>query len=438
MSLYEIAVPGRGSPRFFWMSASYAILAAVASDDDLPNAQILSWDLKTGVPLSQHLWREAAIQDATLLPSRTNPLMPSHFLSTALRTSAIHIHALQKERPVARWYGHERVGCVAASADGRWVAAGNEGGAVMVWEVETGRLWAQLADAHLRKVNRVRFTRDGGALVSVSEDGFAKVWSLESLLQGASSATPLFAFSDHSQGVIDVHLGFGRSFRSSRMLTCSTDGSCILYDLADGALLARYAFPAQLTGCLMTATETMILAASTSGDIFLVDLASDGVEVGQEASVMLSADGKRREQRLVGPNGASITRMCFTADEAFLLAGDASGHVAVWNVEGRMITRQIATHTLVPSGSIRWLEVVPKAALTRTEPVHSFGQLRRAIDMDATHSMDTMVFNKTSFAVKSQAEPKQQSTSELEELREENRKLREAHKKLLESIQESL
>lgn len=421
----------------------YAILAAVAADDDLSNAQILSWDLKTGVPLPQHLWREAAVLDATLVPSRTNPFMPAHFVSTALRTSAIHIHALQKERPVARWYGHERIGCVSSSPDSRWLAAGNDSGALMVWELETGRMWTQLADAHLRKINKVKFSRDGGAIVTVSEDGFAKVWALEALLQGGSTAKPVYAFSDHGQGLVDVYIGYGRSFRSSRLLTCSTDGSCILYDLADGALLARFSFPGQLTGCLMNATETFIFASSSAGEIFIVDLAADSVEIEKSSSVVLSADGKPREQRLVSSTGTAITRICFTADESLLLTGDASGHISVWNVEGRMITRQITTHTFVPNGAIRWLQIVPKAALTRSEPQHVFGQLRRAIDLEAKKSIDTLILNKTAWPSVNHANQDSDAnssvqSSEIEALREENCKLKEAHMKLLKSIKESL
>jgi len=420
--------------------SSFAVIAAVAADDDLANAQILSWDLQTGVPLPQHIWREAAVLDATLIPSRTNPFMPAHMLSTAIKTSALHTHMLQKERPVARWYGHERVCCVGAGPCGRWLAAGNEGGGMMVWELETGRMAAHLTDAHLRKINRIRFSRDGAVIVTVSDDGFAKVWALESLLQagGVTSAAPLFAFNDHSSTVVDFCIGFGSSFRSCRLITCSSDGSCNMYDLADGACLARYKFPSPLTGCLMNATETMIFAASTSGDVYLVDLGADSHDVTQDASVKISEDSGRREQKLASMNGSPITRISLTLEESTLVTGDASGTISFWNIAGRMTTRQIGTGSLVPGGSIRWLEIVPKAALTRAEPLQTFGQLRRAFDAEGQQqAFDTILHGGVEEKQVSSSSLNDDQSEEVARLREENAMLKEAHRMLLESIQES-
>lgn len=420
------------------MSQPSVILAAVAANDDLANGQILSWDLTTGMPLHQHVWKEAAVLDATMIPSRTNPFLPAHFASTAIRTSALHIHSLQKERPVSRWYGHENICAMGASPDGRWLAAGNEKGGLFLWELESGRLYTHLVDAHLSKIHRVCFSRDGAALATVSEDGFCKVWTVESLILGVSSASALYSFSDHSKGVIDAHFGWGRSFRSSRLLTASTDGTCILYDLADGARLGKFNFPAPLTGCLMNATETLILASAVNGNIYLVDIGSDAAEIFHNASIKVG--GQRNEQVLPGNSNSPITRMAFTADEAFLVTGDASGIVTVWNISGRMTVRQINTGPLVPGGSIRWIQVVPKVALTRNETVRAFGQLRRGVDVDAPITIDTYIHSNMQFSSAEHTKPSSSPTeaNELERLREENAKLKEAHRRLLESIESSL
>lgn len=75
---------------------SWALLAGFAADDDLANGQVMAWDLTNGACLSQSVWREAAIQDAAMVPSQGNPLLPAYFVSTAIKTSAIHIHSLTK------------------------------------------------------------------------------------------------------------------------------------------------------------------------------------------------------------------------------------------------------------------------------------------------------------------------------------------------------
>ncbi len=416
------------------MGFPYAILVASAADDDLANGQVLTYDLNTGIAMPQHVWKEAAIQDAALLPSQTCPLYPSYMVSTAIRTSAIHIHSLQKERPVARWYGHERLSCIVASPDGRWLVAGNENGAVLVWEVETGRMLGFHVDAHLRRVNKVAFTKDGACLVSVSEDGFCKVWSFETLVTN-TIPSPLFSFSDHSKCITGLHIGYsGSSFRNGRILTSGLDGFVFLYDLSDGACLAKFTLPAPLTGCLMNATETLLLASSSSGEIYLVDIGSDAEDI--QSEVASSFANTRSKYKLV--NGSrSVTCMAWSFDETKLVTGDASGMVTVWNVEGRTVIRQINTASMVPGGACRWIQVVPKQALTRTQPIRTFGQLKRAPDMDTPLSFDALLSNnkpKESNPVRSPPDNHEQYMKLLEE----HEKLKDVHRRLLESVKDIL
>lgn len=52
-------------------------------------------------------------------------------------------------------------------------------------------------DAHYRKINVLRFTQDGEALVSGSEDSGVSVWSVVRCV--VASITTLFGSSRHSQ-----------------------------------------------------------------------------------------------------------------------------------------------------------------------------------------------------------------------------------------------
>lgn len=99
-------------------------------------------------------------------------------------------------------------------------------------------------DAHYRQVNVLRFTVDGQALVSGSEDSGVGVWSMSSyvlishtissepnkphsLLDNASQndlVSPYASLSDHTLPVTDIICGIG-VFPFCRILTASVDHS---------------------------------------------------------------------------------------------------------------------------------------------------------------------------------------------------------------------
>jgi WD40 repeat protein len=70
---------------------------------------------------------------------------------------------------------------LAYSPDGRWIAGGDDDGAVQVWDAATGKR-AFTLKGHGFAVGRVAFSRDGRRLASgdTGDLGQVKVWDLES------------------------------------------------------------------------------------------------------------------------------------------------------------------------------------------------------------------------------------------------------------------
>lgn len=85
--------------------------------------------------------------------------------------------------------------CVSFSPDGKWIATGDQDGAVSLWEVSSAGRVRRTFSGHTAAVSGVCFHPDGSRLVSCSFDGQIKVWELKSgaelltlLLPGGANA----------------------------------------------------------------------------------------------------------------------------------------------------------------------------------------------------------------------------------------------------------
>ena len=68
---------------------------------------------------------------------------------------------------------------VAISADGKWVATGTSGGAILIWDLDSGRQHAKL-QGHEGEVSSVAFSPDGRTLGSGAGDKTVRLWDLAS------------------------------------------------------------------------------------------------------------------------------------------------------------------------------------------------------------------------------------------------------------------
>jgi pre-rRNA-processing protein IPI3 len=167
-------------------------------------------------------------------------------------------------------------------------------------------------EAHYRQVTVLRFTPDGEALVSGSEDSGVSVWSVfrfvathitsqlstrlilvsDRLLDdGVQNENPeAYAnLSDHTLPITDLACGFG-PFPSCRVLSASTDHSVKvrltpsirhpygslypqqIWDLSSKTLLTTFQFPHAVACIAWDLTERLFFAASTDGSIHQVNL----------------------------------------------------------------------------------------------------------------------------------------------------------------------
>jgi pre-rRNA-processing protein IPI3 len=320
--------------------------------NDNTGGQIQRWDLMTGISLGtaqREFYCASTSTNPMALLSPNLSLQTTAFVALNVKSAALNYYMLGKERPVHRFFGQDRL-CVITSF-GSYLLAGNEDGKLFLWDIPSGELLSCVEEAHLQRITVLRVGVDG-IVVSGSQDGTAKVWSVQALLEGRKE--PLFAFSEHTDTVTDVHIGFGVG-RNCRMATSCMDRKVRVYDMVDFHLMAIFEFPSSVFRVLLNMTETLLYAACENGDICVVDLASDDRIIEEQAGISYSVN---RSQYCLAGHKAPVTSMALSLDDGQLVSGDQEGHIVVWNTNGRQILRRITAE-----GSVRWLGLVTKASL---------------------------------------------------------------------------
>lgn len=336
-------------------SVGTKLSSSTASQTPDGEGQIQKWDLATGTPLSPSLCEFSGNDlpgSMTLLPGP--PAGPSGLVALNRTRGALLYYQLARERPVHRFYGQEGgPSCLAVHPDGLSLVMGAEGGKLMVWQMATGEQLVRLEEAHYARIVVARFSTDGSHLITGSADGSVRIWSWTALLaartdhvhQESSSPPPLLhTFTEHTQGITDVQVGFGVE-GNFRLVTVAADGMACLYDCLDGSLMAKFTLPAPLASVLMTADETLVLVGAVDGVIYLLDLATTGIECDDDMRVVgltsaVAASSVPLKASLQG-HSSPITSMCLSLDETHLISGDAGGHICCWRLANKQLVRRI-------------------------------------------------------------------------------------------------
>lgn len=318
---------------------------------------IQRWDLSTGIALGGS---QREYYAATSGPCSVCLFPPKMALETQAlvalngKKAAVNYYLVDKERPVHRFFGQDRLSALCLSPCGGRLVAGNEEGKLMVWDVASGEMLGAVEDAHFQWISVVRMSADGGYVASGSWDGTVKLWSMTELCGGWKKGEALLTCSEATDKVNDCWMGFGVG-RNSRMVTASDDGKVRMYDLVDGLLLATFVLPCRIARVMLNCSETLVVAAGEDGVVYLVDLAADPREIAEQ--VAISHEDKlegRRQYSLVGHQG-SVVALCFSLDEEDVISGDAKGQIIVWHLRTRQIMRRISA-----DGVLRWLGIVSK------------------------------------------------------------------------------
>lgn len=247
--------------------------------------------------------------------------------------------------------------------------AGTRDGTLYVWCLKTGNL-LRVLDAHFKALTSIVVV--GERVLTAAEDAVIHVWCARQLTVPPNAHTtqpsvaPLYSLSEHTLAITHLYAGVSTG-GEDRVLSCSLDRTCRLWDLATRRCLLTVVLPVGLRCCQMDLLETMILAGGVDGVIYRVNLfvAPDELSakqkdfrqpVGDVVHYDSQAPAHTQAYSAYRGHQAAVTAIEWSLDGSRLISGSEDGHVYHWDT----VSHQRVLSITSLAGPIRSIRLMPK------------------------------------------------------------------------------
>ncbi|KAJ7918789.1 WD40 repeat-like protein [Mycena leptocephala] len=327
-------------------------------------------DLQTGSTLASFKQTNAAPHGTAVVQSQDG--QGGILFAAQHDKSILNVYNFQKDQISLKIVLPEKLSCITVDHSGEFCAGGTSQGRIYLWEVASGILFNSW-DAHYRQVTVLKFTHDGVALLSGSEDSGVSVWSVSRLLDDdmhSDLPLPYCVLSDHTLPVTDIACGIG-AFPNCRVLSSAVDHSVKLWDLSSQSLLTTFQFPQPISCLAWDLTEQRRKIGGHVMEAIGGAGVTDIIRVGDEDQT------KAQKQRLISV-GEPVVSITISLTSTLLLAGTSAGIIHIYDIPSHQLLRSISTH--------KGLSITHLA--TMLKPPDLIGHVNLSIN--AGHSSDTV------------------------------------------------
>ncbi|KAG1876566.1 WD40-repeat-containing domain protein [Suillus subalutaceus] len=330
------------------------LCAAAPQTPGSGSGAIVLHDVQTGTSLASFKQSNSGPHCISFVETRDG--QGGFILAAQQEKSVLNVYNFQKDQLAFKIILPEKPSCLAVDTSGTFCAGGTSQGRIYLWEVASGILYNSW-DAHYRRINVLKFTHDGAALISGSEDSAVSIWSVARLVDDDTQnelPTPYCTLSDHTLPVKDIVCGLG-AFPTCRVLTASLDHTVKLWDLSSQSLLTTFHFPKPISSTVWDITERLFFAASLDGSIYQVNLFRQRTEkhAGQTieavggagvSDLIRVADEDSNSRKCLITVGQPITVLTISLTSSLLLVGTSTGLIHIYDIASHQLLRTISTY----------------------------------------------------------------------------------------------
>ncbi|CAN8278377.1 unnamed protein product [Cochlearia groenlandica] len=286
-----------------------------------------SWDLKTGN--EQLRFKQCASPSHGLVAVGEKFLAASQLRNTSASSGSIFFWSWTKPQVEVKSFPVESINSIVANSEGTYLVGGGISGDIYLWEVATGKLLKKW-HGHYRSVTCLVFSGDDSLLVSGSQDGFIRVWSLIRLFDDfqRQQGNTLYEhnFNEHTMSVTDIVIDYGGC--NAIIVSASEDRTCKVWSLSKGRLLRNIIFPSAINA----------LALDPCGSVFYAGGRDSKIYIG---AMNATSDYATKIIGSVSEESKAVTCLAYCAEGNLLISGSEDGVVCVWDPKSRRPVRTL-------------------------------------------------------------------------------------------------
>jgi WD40 repeat protein len=248
-------------------------------------------------------------------------------LITGANDGEIHIWRLSDYQPEHLLSGHRGpVRALALSADGQWLASGSTDHTIRLWERTTGAL-DQVLSGHSGELIALHFTA-GGELLSVSANGEACLWAVQTPRRGLGDLQP------HTTLNLGVSMVDVTSVTSTGIVVVRDDSRQKLYlwDVPAARLLFTFVGATDAIHSFAISPDGHLLASSDIDKTIRIYRLPDPAERGGQAELRHCLPGQAEE-------------LAFRNDGQILAITLSDYQIVLWNPTTGEQVQQLSGHT---------------------------------------------------------------------------------------------
>ncbi|KAG2663648.1 hypothetical protein I3760_16G042900 [Carya illinoinensis] len=327
------------------------------------DAGIGSWDLATGAELLRY--KSCASPPHGLAYVGQRFLASSQLRDPSASSGSVLFWSWSKPQVEVKSFPAEPIKPLAANREGTYIVGGGLSGDIYLWEVASGRQLRKW-HAHYRAVTCLVFSDDDSLLISGSEDGSVRVWSLfmmfDDIRQQEASHLYEHNFSEHTLRVTDIVTGYGGC--NAIIVSASEDRTCKVWSLSKGKLLRSIVFPSIIDAITLDPGEHVFYAGSRDSKIYIAAINAETTSKNSYGLHIIKS---------LSNHSKAVTCLVYCASGNLLISGSEDGIVRLWDAKTHNIVR-IFKHAKGPVNNIL---IVRQELCFNSRPISQASSRRR-------------------------------------------------------------